>query len=70
MIGSLARLFVLRPLLSFAILGVPVLALVALGIVTMVVLKLLFFVVLPIALITWLVRRVFKPHDLTAGDSA
>ena len=63
MLGMFARLLALRPLLSFAILGVPVLALVALGLVTVMVLKLMFFVVLPIVLVYWLVKRVFKPHD-------
>jgi len=63
MFAMFARLFALRPLLSFAILGVPVLALVALGLVTVVVLKVLFFVVLPIALVAWIIRRVFAPHD-------
>lgn len=66
MLGLFARLFALRPLLSFAILGVPVLALVALGLVTVMVLKLLFFVVLPIVLVVWIVRKVFAPYDNTA----
>ena len=47
MIGLFARLFALRPLLSFALLGVPVFVLVAIGLATVVALKLLFFVVLP-----------------------
>jgi type IV secretory pathway VirB3-like protein len=63
MIALLARLFALRPLLGFVILGVPVLALVAIGLATVVALKLLAFVVLPIVLVVWLVRTVFKPHD-------
>ncbi len=63
MFALFARLFVLRPLLGVAILGIPVLALIAIGLVTITVLKLLFFVVLPIALVVWLVKRVLKPHD-------
>ena len=63
MIAMIARLFVLRPLLGVAILGVPVLALVAIGLATVAVLKVLFFVVLPIALIAYVVKRVLKPHD-------
>jgi hypothetical protein len=69
MIGLLARLFALRPLLSFALLGVPVFILVAIGLATVVALKLLFFVVLPIVLVTWLVKSVFKPHDVAASDN-
>jgi hypothetical protein len=63
MFALIARLFVLRPLLGVAILGIPVLGLIALGLATVVVLKLLFFVVLPIALVAWIVKRVLKPHD-------
>jgi len=66
MIALFARLFALRPLLSVALLGVPVLALVAIGLATVVALKLLFFVVLPVALVVWLVKSVFKPHDVGA----
>jgi hypothetical protein len=70
MIAMLARLFVLRPLLGVAILGIPVLGLIAIGLAAVVVLKLLFFVVLPIVLVVWIVKRVFKPHDMTTADNA
>lgn len=70
MIAMLARLVVLRPLLGVAILGIPVLGLIAIGLAAVMVLKLLFFVVLPIALVVWIVKRVFKPHDMTAADNA
>lgn len=63
MFSLLARLFVLRPLLSVAILGVPVLLLVAIGVATVLALKLFFFVVLPIGLLVWIGKRVFKEHD-------
>lgn len=63
MFALLARLFVLRPLLGVAILGIPVLGLIAIGLATVAILKILFFVVLPVALVFWLVKRVFKPHD-------
>ncbi len=67
MFALLARLFALRPLLGAAILGIPVLALIAIGLSVVIIGKLLLFVVLPIALVVWLVKRVFKPHDdLTA----
>jgi hypothetical protein len=70
MIAMFARLFVLRPLLGVAILGIPVLGLIAIGLAAVVVLKLLFFVVLPIVLVVWIVKRVFKPHDMTTADNA
>ncbi len=63
MFALLARLFALRPLLGAAILGIPVLALIAIGLSVVIIGKLLLFVVLPIALVVWLVKRVFKPHD-------
>ncbi len=53
----LLRLFALRPLLSMAILGIPVLMLVAVGLITIFALKAIVFVVLPILLVVWLVRR-------------
>ncbi len=65
MFALLARLIVLRPLLGIAVLGIPVLALVAIGLATVVALKLLLFVVLPLVLVVWLVKSVFKPHDAT-----
>ncbi|MBW7935360.1 MAG: hypothetical protein H3C62_17485 [Gemmatimonadaceae bacterium] len=70
MLSLIARLFALRPLLGAAILGIPVLALLAIGLTVVVVGKILLFVVLPIALVVWLVKRVFKPHDDLAAPSA
>ncbi len=61
----LLRLFALRPLLSMAILGIPVLMLVAVGLITIFALKVIVFVVLPILLIVWLVRR-FSRRDNTS----
>jgi hypothetical protein len=63
MFALIARLAVLRPLLGFVILGIPVLGLIAIGLAAVVVFKILLFVVLPIALVTWLVKRVLRPHD-------
>lgn len=60
MLALLARLFALRPLLSMAILGIPLLTLVAVGLVTIYALKLLVFVVLPIVLVIWLIRKFMK----------
>lgn len=70
MLALLARLAVLRPLLGIAILGIPVLGLIALGLAAVVVFKVLLFVVLPIALVVWLVKRVFRPHDMSTADNA
>ena len=59
MLADILRLIALRPLFTLAILGFPLLLLVAVGLFTMLLLKFLIFVVLPIALVIWLVRAVF-----------
>jgi len=59
MIIALLRLFALRPLLTMAIFGIPLLVLIAVGLVTILALKLLLFVVLPIVLIVWVWRTFF-----------
>ena len=59
MFSSLLRLFALRPFLTMAILGIPIVILIAVGLITIVVVKFLVLVVLPIALVIWLVRKVF-----------
>jgi len=62
MLASLARLFLLRPLLSLAVLGIPVIILIAVGLITITVLKFVVFVVLPIVLVVWVLRKIFgKP---------
>ncbi len=63
MIAALLRLFALRPLFSLAIFGVPVLVLIAVGLFAVVALKALVFVVLPIVVVVWLVRRLLRPAD-------
>jgi len=60
MISALLRLFALRPFLTMAILGIPVLVLIAVGLLTIIVLKFVVFVVLPVVAVIWLVRRVFR----------
>jgi hypothetical protein len=65
MLASLMRLFVLRPFLTLAIFGIPVVILVAVGLLTIMALKFLVFVVLPIALIVWVVRKIFGKGDAT-----
>lgn len=59
MFSSLMRLFVLRPFLSIAILGIPIAILVAVGLLTIVVVKFLLLVVLPIVLVIWVFRKIF-----------
>jgi hypothetical protein len=59
MLGSILRLFALRPFLSLAILGIPVVILIAVGLFTIMALKFLVFVVAPIVLIIWVLRRLF-----------
>lgn len=56
---SLARLFQLRPFLTSAIIGIPIVLLIAIGVFTVLTLKFLFFVVLPIGLAVWFFRRIF-----------
>ena len=66
MLAALLRLFALRPFLTMAIFGIPVLILIAVGLFTILALKFLLFVVLPIALVVWLIRSLFGP---SSGDS-
>lgn len=66
MIAALLRLFALRPLLTVAILGFPILLLVAVGLFTILALKFLVFIVLPVALVVWLVRTLSRPKGDTA----
>jgi type IV secretory pathway VirB3-like protein len=63
MISSLLRLFALRPFLTMAILGIPVIVLIAVGLLTIVLTKFLVFVVLPIVTVVWLVRRLFRKEE-------
>ena len=59
MLGSILKLFALRPLLSLAILGIPVVILIAIGLFTIYAVKFLVFIVLPIVLLIWVFRKVF-----------
>jgi antibiotic biosynthesis monooxygenase (ABM) superfamily enzyme len=63
MISSLLRLFALRPFLTMAILGIPVIVLIAVGLLTIMLMKFLVFVVLPIMAAIWLVRRLFRKEE-------
>lgn len=63
MLAAIARLFFLRPLLTIAVLGIPVIVLIAVGLLTIMALKFFVFIVLPIILIVWVVRKVFGPSE-------
>ena len=63
MISSLLRLFALRPFLTMAILGIPVIVLIAVGLLTIVLMKFLVFVVLPIMAAVWLFRWLFRKEE-------
>lgn len=67
MITALLRLFALRPLLSLAIFGIPIMVLVAVGLFTILALKLLVFVVLPILVVVWLYKRMSRSGDWPAS---
>lgn len=63
MLSSILRLFALRPILSLAILGFPIILLVAVGLLTILALKFLVFVVAPIVIIIWVFRKVFRTNE-------
>jgi hypothetical protein len=63
MLDALLRLFALRPVFTAAILGIPIVLLIAIGLFTVLTLKFLVFVALPIALIVWVLRRFFWRPD-------
>ncbi|MBX3173753.1 MAG: hypothetical protein KF709_05040 [Gemmatimonadaceae bacterium] len=65
MLSLFLRLFALRPLLSLAIFGFPILLLVAVGLITIFALKAMVFIVLPLIAIVWLYRRLSS--DGTSG---
>jgi hypothetical protein len=67
MLGSLLRLLALRPLLSIAIFGIPLLVLAAVGLFTILALKLFLFVVLPVLAIVWLYRKFSRSGDWPAS---
>jgi type IV secretory pathway VirB3-like protein len=67
MLVSLLRLLALRPLLTLAIFGIPIVVLVAVGLFAILALKLFFFVVLPVLAIVWLVRKLTRSGDAPAS---
>ena len=60
MIAALLRLFALRPLLTMAILGIPIVLLIVVGLFAIFAFKFLVFIVLPVALVVWLVRKIAR----------
>ncbi len=70
MIASLLRLFALRPLFTVAILGVPLIALIAIGVVAVLFVKALVFIVLPIAVGIWLLRKLVGTRPSAGGAAA
>ena len=60
MIAALLRLFALRPLFTMAILGFPIILLIVVGLFAIFALKFLVFIILPVAAVVWLVRRVTR----------
>jgi hypothetical protein len=59
MLAAILRLFAIRPILGLAVLGIPVIILIAVGLATIMALKFLVFIVLPIVLIVWVLRKIF-----------
>ena len=69
MLASILRLFALRPFLTMAIFGIPIIILVAVGLITIMALKFIVFIVLPICLIIWLFRKLFGNGGSTTTTS-
>ena len=58
MLTAFLRLFALRPILAGSLLGIPILTLIVLGLATAVFLKVLLFIVIPIVIGIWIVKRM------------
>jgi hypothetical protein len=65
MLAAIIRLFALRPIFTLAIFGIPIVILIAVGLFTIMALKFLVFFVLPVALIVWVVKKVFSKGEST-----
>ena len=59
MLAAILRLFALRPILTLAIMGIPIVILIAVGLFTIMAVKFIVFIVLPIVVIIWLFRKLF-----------
>ena len=69
MLTSILKLFALRPILSLAILGFPIILLVAVGLLTIMALKFLVFVVAPIVIIIWVFKKIFGKNESSPPSS-
>ena len=69
MLAAILRLFALRPLLTLAIMGIPIVILIAVGLFTIMAVKFIVFIVLPICLIIWLFRKLFGKSDGTTSTT-
>jgi hypothetical protein len=67
MIAAILRLFALRPLLTMAILGIPLILIIGVGLFTILALKFLLFIVLPVVVVIWLLRMLFRSGDRPAS---
>ena len=67
MIAAILRLFALRPLLTMAILGIPLLLIIGVGLFTILAFKFLLFIVLPVVVVIWLLRMLFRSGDRPAS---
>ena len=67
MIAAILRLFALRLLLTMAILGIPLILIIGVGLFTILALKFLLFIVLPVVCVIWLLRMLFRSGDRPAS---
>lgn len=67
MLSMIFKLFALRPILSMAIFGIPILTLVALGLFTVFAIKALIFVVIPVSLVVYLIWRFTRKSKTMAA---
>ncbi len=58
MFTAFLRLFALRPILAGSLLGIPILTLILLGLAVALMLKILLFIVIPITIGMWIVKRM------------
>lgn len=60
------RLLAVRPFIGAVILGIPVLLLIAVGLITIMALKFLVIFVLPAVIVFWLLKRIFRGRSRPA----
>lgn len=66
MLNLIFKLMALRPLLSMAIFGIPILTLVAIGLFAIIALKIVagvLLIVVPLVLVVWLIRRYRRQNS-------